>query len=514
MGAENLRTISFSGSGSSSGIGQNRNPRVAWPVTRMKTYSRQMDLKAGRSIVETVLTRNGTDQTQSQIVSGDSSWTSQFSFWMTPFGFLEGAMANNAAVTSVAMDGKRYSVVTFSVQNRYKVLGYINEQNLVERVQTWIDNDVLGDMSVEAWFSDYKDYGGVKFPATIVEKQAGFPVTILEVASVRPNAAVTVPLPSPAAPAAAPPAVVSSERIADGVYYLKGGTHHSVAVEFADHVVLIEAPLNEERSLALLNEIRRLAPGKPIRYVVNTHHHFDHSGGLRAFVDAGATIVTHQSNVEFFAAALAAPRTQNPDRLSRSQKTPVIEGVADKKVFSDSSRTLELHSLLDNPHHDGMLLAFLPKEKLLIEADVYTPAPGAAAAVNRETVNLVENVERLKLDYETIVPLHGAASAPRADLYAASRKPLREMKDILAVQPATPPGQGQRGQTAATIPAGQQILERACIGCHTLDRVVNKRLNESDWRTTVVRMKGRGADLPDNDADTLIQFLFRTYGSP
>jgi hypothetical protein len=191
-------------------------------------------------------------------------------------------------------------VVTFTLQNKYKLVGYVNDHKLLERVQTWIDNDVLGDMLVEASYSDYKDFGGVKFPTMIVEKQAGFPVLILAVSDVKPNVAVNIERPAPAAASAsAQPVSVQTEKIADGIFYLKGGSHHSVALEFSDHVAVIEAPLNEQRSIAVIAEVKKLIPNKPIRYLVNTHHHFDHSGGLRTYVDEGATIVTHDINKGF-----------------------------------------------------------------------------------------------------------------------------------------------------------------------------------------------------------------------
>ena len=408
MGAESLRTIQFSGMGSNSGIGQNINPKVAWPVVRVKTYIREMDFAATASHVQLVRVQGGTDQTQNEYISSDSPWDIQFKYWLSPFGFIKGAMANNASVKSETIAGSKYNVVTFTLQNKYKLVGFINDQNLVERIQTWIDNDVVGDMLVEAWYSQYKDFGGVKFPTIIVEKQAGFPVLILSVSDVKPNAAVNIQAPpAPAGTTTGIPALsVQTEKVADGVFYLKGGTHHSVAVEFGDHIAVIEGPLNEQRSLAVIAEVKKLIPNKPIRYLVNTHHHFDHSGGLRTYVDEGATIVTHEINKEFYDKAFSAPRTLNPDRLARSQKKATVETVGDKKVLSDGTRTLELHLIKGNPHNDGILLAFLPKEKILIEVDVYTPAganaaaPPAAPAVNRNTTNLVENVERLKLDFE------------------------------------------------------------------------------------------------------------------
>jgi len=205
-------------------------------------------------------------------------------------------------------------------------------------------------------------------------------------------------------------------------------------------------------------------------------------------------------------AALSAPRTLNPDALARSQKKPVVEGVAEKRTLSDSVRTLDLHVVRDNPHGDAMLVAFLPKEKMLIEADGYT----RESVVNRDTANLIDNVERLKLDFETVLPLDGPAKAVRADLYAAIGRPVRDMQDIMAAQVAATPG--PRGGGTASLPAGRQILERSCTNCHNLNRVEAKKLDETDWRAIVARMQDRGAAVSDDDADTLVEYLVKTFG--
>jgi glyoxylase-like metal-dependent hydrolase (beta-lactamase superfamily II) len=519
MGADNLKTIQIAATGSHADIGQNANPKTAWPVMKVKSYSREVDFDTMASHVRFVRVQNGIDQTQDQYSAADSPWDSQFSYWLNPLAFVKGAVANNAAITSETVNGVKYNVVTFSLQGRYKVVGYINEQNVLERVQTWIDNDVLGDMLAEAWYSVYKDFGGVKFPTLIIEKRAGFPALILAVSDVKPNAAVSIqPQRIPATPSPLPSPSVAVEKIADGVLYLKGGTHHSVAVEFADHVAVIEAPVNEQRSLAVIGEVKRLIPNKPIRYVLNTHHHFDHSGGLRAYVAEGATVVTHEGNKEFFEKAFATPRTVSPDRLAQSQRKAVIETVTDKKVLSDNVRTLEVYLVKDNPHADGILMGFLPKEKILIEADVLdapTPQPN-----NRAAANFADNVEKLKLDFETILPLDGARALSRSDLYAAIVKPVPDIKVLLAQTP--PPAQegqrGQRGQAAAgqtvqaSDDAGRQILETACTTCHNLNRVQNKSLAQSDWQIVIDRMKGRGAELPDDSASVLLNYLVKAYG--
>jgi glyoxylase-like metal-dependent hydrolase (beta-lactamase superfamily II) len=508
MGVENLKTIQVSGAGSHSVlIGQNRNPDGPWPVGRLRAYTLEMDFDASRSHVQMTRIENGRDEMLNEYTSPDSPWNSQFRFWLTPFGFIKGALANNATLSSAKIAGVSYSLVTFAVQNKYKVVGYISDQNLVYRVETWIDNDVLGDMLAEAWFNDYKDFGGVKFPTLIVEKQASQTVLTLGVSDLKTNGAVnTVATPATRAPspvASGLDASVQTEKVADGVYYLKGGTHHSVVVEFSDHAALIEAPLNEQRSLAIIAEVKKLMPNKPIRYVVNTHHHFDHAGGLRTFVDAGATIITHESNSKFFSAALSAPRTLNPDALARSQKKPIIESVTDKKTLSDSLRTLEVQAIRDNPHSDGILIAFLPKEKMLIEADVYTPG----TIVDRDTASFIDNVERLKVEFETILPLHGSAKPARAELYAAINKPVRDMKDILAAQVAEP-----IALTAAAVPVGRQILERSCTSCHTVGRVERKR-DEAEWRMIVARMQDHGAVISETEVDTLLDYLIKTFGA-
>jgi len=217
-------------------------------------------------------------------------------------------------------------------------------------------------------------------------------------------------VPSTVQSAAAPQVKADAQKISEGVWHIAGGSHHSVAVEFHAYVAVIEAPQHEARSLAVIGEVKKAIPGKPIKYVINTHHHFDHSGGLRTYAAEGATIVTHALNRPFYDKAFAAPRTLNPDRLAQARKTPAFETFTNKKVLSGGGRTLELHHLQGNPHNDAILVAYLPKERLLIEVDVYsppaanTPLPPLARGF---AVNLYDNVQRLKLDVDRIVPLHG-----------------------------------------------------------------------------------------------------------
>ncbi len=417
---------------------------MPWPQFDVSAYSATLDFTTPGARVE--MTRRQTvepgrarpapvEQRPVQLVSGGFAWnmvpgaagaapTAQatpaaveervMEIWSTPHGFVKAALANNATV-SPAGGG---SEVTFTVGGKYRYVGKINAQNQVERVRTWIDNTVLGDTPVETVFSDYRDFGGRTFPGRIQRSQGGHPVLDLKVSAVTANPAVDVAVPDAVRSFTPPPVRTESEVLAPGVFYITGGSHHSLAVEQADHIVVVEAPLNEARSLAVIAKAKELIPGKPIRYLVNSHAHFDHSGGLRTYVDEGATIVTHDANKAYYETAWAAPRTLNPDRLAGSKKAATFQTFTDKPVLTDGKRSIEVHAIAGNGHNDAFAMVYFPAEKILSEADAYsTPAPNAPPppVPNPFAVNLHDNIVRLKLDVARLAPIHGRVG-PLANL--------------------------------------------------------------------------------------------------
>jgi glyoxylase-like metal-dependent hydrolase (beta-lactamase superfamily II) len=222
-----------------------------------------------------------------------------------------------------------------------------------------------------------------------------------------------------------PPAVVvESKKMGDGVYYLTGGTHHSLAVEMRDHIVVVDVPNNEARASAVLAKAKELIPSKPVRYVVTSHHHWDHLGGIRTAMDEGATIVTHQSNKVFLERVAKTPHTIVPDKLAASKKPVKIQTVADKGVLTDGMRTIELHLLKGYEHTGDMLVVYLPKEKLLAEPDAFTPPPQPGTPLVKTAVPyakaLYDNIQRLKLDVQVIAPFHGNRTADVAELGKAA----------------------------------------------------------------------------------------------
>jgi len=197
---------------------------------------------------------------------------------------------------------------------------------------------------------------------------------------------------------------VTAEAVAEGVWFLAGQSHHSVLIEFSDHLMVVEAP-NEARALAVEAKAAELVPDKPIRYLVNTHHHFDHSGGIRTAVSQGQTIVTQAANEAFYRRMADQPSTIVPDAQSGQQQAISIEVVEGARTYADDSMTVEVYHVADNPHSSSMLMAYLPAQKLIIEADAYTPNPSRP---QKYSPNLLDNIQRLELEIDRIVPIHGA----------------------------------------------------------------------------------------------------------
>lgn len=437
LGATNLKSIEYAGSGTWYGVGQSAQPGAPWPRFNAKSYTRSVDYESASLREQLVRTqaenppRGGMNQPvrgelrQTFVVSGDLAWNvvgdnlvaapialadRTFQLWATPHGIVKAALAGKGS-----MQGR---TITVAVPGRFKADALVNEQNLVERVVGTVPHAVLGDISIAVAYADYKDFGGVKFPTKIRQTAGGQPSLDISVTDVQPNAAVDIAVPDVVRRNVAPYARVVSEMVADGVWFVAGGSHNSALIEMKDYAIVVEGPLNEDRAFAVIGEARKLVPTKPIRYVVASHHHFDHSGGLRAFASVNVTVITHESGRAFMERVLAAPATINPDRLAKSGRVGSVEGVRSKRMLTDGTRTVEIHHIAGNLHADDLLMVYLPKEKLLVEADVYTPlAPNVTPPMPPSpfTTGFADQLGKLGLTVDRILPLHGRV-VPLAEL--------------------------------------------------------------------------------------------------
>ncbi len=434
-----VKSVRYSGTGRQGVVGMNWNPTAPWHATVLTSYTRTIDYASASSAEDVKRTQENPpmlggeapfvgEVTEGRKVSGKYAWNQPGSgepmpppdfaqpamgtayerglqIWLTPHGFLKAAAENHATLQAGEDAGKKVSILTFTT-GKNKIVGTIGSANTVTKVETSIPNPVLGDMPVEVDYSDYRDFNGMKFPAHIFQKQGRSMTFDLTVTSAHANVEKAALLVPPAVLQAKPPVErATPEKLAEGVWFLHGG-HNSVLVEFKDFVAVVEAPLDEARSIAVIEQVKKLVPDKPIKYVINTHHHFDHSGGLRTYVAEGATVITHEGNKAFYEWAWKQPRTMEPDRLAENPKEATFITYQNKYVLTDGARSVEVYLTIGDNHDEFLSFAYMPKEKILIEADDFSAwyiTPLSLAFWN----NLYGNIERLNLDVETVAPLHG-----------------------------------------------------------------------------------------------------------
>ncbi len=358
-------------------------------------------------------------------------WAQSLELYITPWGFLKGAAENNATAMRGKIGSKSYTLVSWSPKIKapsgksYVVNGYVDDANIVERVETWLGENIMGDMIIVANYTDWRDFGGFMFPTEIKQSRGGWPFFEVDVTSAAGNPADQRPLAppppnrpgAPGGPPAGPPGGgqppslnVTSEKLGDGLYRLTtgNGSYDSVIVEFKSYVMMLEAGQSIARGSAYIAETKKLFPGKPIRYVMNTHPHADHTGGLPALVAEGATIITQANNKDFLERALNTPRTLLDDVLAKNPKKVKIDTVDEKRVYTDGTRTVEMYHIYPAPHSNGLLVAYIPKERVLFQGD-FSVIPGEPA--NDHVKALVPALEKLGLvNFDRYINVHASAA--------------------------------------------------------------------------------------------------------
>lgn len=436
------RTFQFTGNGTMYSLGQSTSPAAAWPRFFVKSFTRVYDFTTGTMRDEVVRMAAetptiGPEQQTVTVVSGDHAWNvagkdttprlfeaseRAHQIVISPHGLLRAAFASNATVTKKTIEGRQMTIISFTDRGKHKVVAYANDQNAIERVESSYGHPVVGDIKVVTHYAPYRDFAGVKFPSKIIQYQDGLMTLNLTITAVKANQPVDIEVP---AHVRSDPVPVKTEKVTDGIWYITGVSAYSVLVEMKDYLIVVEAPHGEQRSMAVIGEVKKLVPNKPIKYLINTHHHFDHSAGVRTYAAEGVTIVTHEINRPYFERAAANSWALASDRLAKSKNKMVFQTMGDNMVLTDGTRTVELYQITGNPHHDGIIMVYLRKEKILIEADVFTPGPAGAEppkVPNPQAVNLEANVRRLNIDVDQILPIHGRI-VPYSELQRVTTPP-------------------------------------------------------------------------------------------
>ncbi len=366
------------------------------------------------------------------------NWGQALELYITPWGFLKGAADNNATVERRG----EHTVLSWSPSVKapsgasYQVNGYINSDNLVERVEAWLGENLMGDMHIVANYSGYRSFGGAVVPTKIEQTRGGWPFFQVDVTNATGNpqnlaALAPQPPPPPGAPAAGggpPPQpaalTLTKEELAPWLWrYTTGaGSYDSIIAEFDDYIMMLEAGQNQARAQLYIDEIKRQFPGKPIRYVWNSHPHGDHTPGIPAVVAEGATVIAQANAVEFFERALNTPRTLLDDTLAKNPRRVRVDSVEDKRVYTDGDRTVEFYHIFPAPHSNALLVAYFPQERILFQGDFsVNPAQGGGMQPANDHVRaLVPALEKLGIDYERYINVHAsAAPQTKADVAAA-----------------------------------------------------------------------------------------------
>jgi glyoxylase-like metal-dependent hydrolase (beta-lactamase superfamily II) len=434
-----VKTLVLEGQGTNGNLGQDMTPEATAQTFTVSSFKRAIDVGAARMRTEQTRTPNFTyfqgQSPQKQItgvdgevaygVAGDGAATRagatavrdrRIERYHHPLTLVRAALAGTATLSNPHTANDQKVVDVTVPEGLTFTLALDATTNRPTRIVSMVDHPNLGDVAVETTFADYQTVNNLTLPThqmTTTDRVMTMDLTFSK-QTVDADAG-DLAAPAAAASAALPPAVpavsVTSEEIAPGVWFLAGQSHHSVALEFADHILLVEAPQSEARTLGVIEKARTLRPGKPVTAVVNTHHHFDHSAGIRAAVSEGLEVVTHQGNAAFYQNAVGRAHTIVPDALAKNPKPFTSQTIAQELTLKDAMRTIEIYHVPMNAHSDTMLAVYLPKERMLIEADLYTPA----AAVNAFASRLIDFVTERKLKVDKVVPIHGGIG-PWTDL--------------------------------------------------------------------------------------------------
>ncbi|MSO83325.1 MAG: MBL fold metallo-hydrolase [Acidobacteria bacterium] len=442
-----VKTLVLEGEGTQYNLGQDVTPGVAGQTFAVTGYRRGIDLAGGRARTE--LTRqpnftffqgpaaqrqvagidgavaynvaaNGTATRAADTVANDR----RMELLHHPVAAVRAALDPMARLANTRTEGVDLLVDVTTASGQAFTLAIDSTTKLPTRVVTQADNTNLGDVAISTAFAGYQPSGGLQLPTQLTTRTDAFTTQEVRVTQQSVDADAG-DLAAPAAAASAPaiagaaPVTVAEQVLAPGIWYLAGGSHHSVLVEFNDHLTLIETPQNDARALAVIAKARALVPGKPLTQLVNSHHHFDHSGGVRAAISEGLTVITHQGNVAFFEEMAKRPHTIVPDALGMNPKPLTVEGVADERVLTDGTMTVNLYPVT-GAHSETMLMAYFPRQRILVEADVYNPG----GTVQMFAGEFLATLKPRNLRVDRIAPLHATVAPYAQFLKEASMPPV------------------------------------------------------------------------------------------
>ena len=338
-----------------------------------------------------------------------------------------------------------YPAVSYTVNGQTFIVAFDPQTHLPARSRSLDYDNVWGDVNYDLVLSDWRPMGGQQVATTRLYQLNGrtiFDQKITDVQTNVPVAADRLMIPADVKASAAKPATgnvpyqwvirrqvigtyldsdnpsfdtraTSSLRLNElgpGIQHVVGGTHHSLIVEMKDYLIVFDAPVSDGHSNWVLDAARQKFGNKPVKYLVLTHHHMDHTGGFRAYAAQGAIIVVGKGAAEHFRRALAAPYRRNPD-LTASRDltgTQIIE-VAEKQVLTDGQREVVLYNA-ENPHAHAFLIGYLPAERLGFVTDLWSPGAPMGPTLNPNQAAVIATVKRFGISPLKFAGGHGSTA--------------------------------------------------------------------------------------------------------
>jgi glyoxylase-like metal-dependent hydrolase (beta-lactamase superfamily II) len=455
-----IRTLTMSGgAGTRTRLGQTVRVGDAENTGQLENVVEVIDLAGGRASMHYVITNGAFKQDRHEIltrrgnmpvgieivpnrpivassVSGLFSWGTQNS----PEFLLRRNIVSIvlAAVESAAdtpaesrqLDGRTYEYGTATTASGEEIELYFDpETSLLAAYEVTDTETMLGDVPARYLFGDYRMVGGLTLPHQIAIQKGGRDYSSVQFASIAANdqaAEEAFAIPEEAS-AEADQAIAEGEfsrisltPVAQGVHLARAYSHNSLVVEFPSWLAVVEAPYTDAQSATLARVLQQQFPGKPIQYAAVTHHHYDHTGGVRGIAAHGATVLVARGHEQAIQELLDAAHTNPPDELARrraaKQPTGSIEVYDGMKALSDGGQTLELYAVSGSPHADPIVLAYVPSARVLFQSDLFFPGTGGGASP--AATHLLESVRMLELGVDTNVGGHGGVG-PFAELVKA-----------------------------------------------------------------------------------------------
>jgi len=364
-------------------------------------------------------------------------------------GLISAMQANPDAVkpaADVTVQGRSLPAVAY----QGLIVAFDPQTGLPERVRSLDYDNIWGDVAFDYVYTDWREIAGIKVPMKRKYELNGRMVQEIELADVRFNQPIDqarLQIPAGVLATAAKPMSgnvpyqwvlrrqyigtymdsdnvsydtkgspgLRLQELSPGTFHVVGGTHNSLLVEMSDHLIVVDAPVTDAQSVWLVNATKAQFPGKPIRWVVLTHHHMDHAGGVRGLLGDGATLVVGQGAYEHFNRVLRAPTTRNPDlKPADLTRTPIME-VPQSHLMSDNRGRQVMVYAMDNPHAKGMLMAWVPDAKLGYVTDIWSPGVPLPAKPNPGLLAVVNTVKKAGIQPERFAGGHGSV-APYSQL--------------------------------------------------------------------------------------------------